>query len=113
MKIAFVGKGGSGKSTMTSLFIRYLQAKAERDVLAIDADHLVGGAVGARGAAHFQHGEHLAADVLIAEGLELRLGVEQDADDGAHARVLDRPAVALSRLRTHVQHCRPFRRRSL
>ena len=38
MKIAFVGKGGSGKSTMTSLFIRYLQLKAKKEVLAIDAD---------------------------------------------------------------------------
>jgi CO dehydrogenase maturation factor len=37
MKIAFVGKGGSGKSTMTSLFIRYLQ-QTKQDVLAIDAD---------------------------------------------------------------------------
>ncbi len=38
MKIAFVGKGGSGKSTMTSLFIRYLQSKQTGSVLAIDAD---------------------------------------------------------------------------
>jgi CO dehydrogenase maturation factor len=38
MKIAFVGKGGSGKSTMTSLFIRYLQWQSEKSVLAIDAD---------------------------------------------------------------------------
>lgn len=38
MKIAFVGKGGSGKSTLTGLFIRYLQAQASRGVLAIDAD---------------------------------------------------------------------------
>lgn len=38
MKIAFVGKGGSGKSTMTSLFIRHLQAQGKRDVMAIDAD---------------------------------------------------------------------------
>lgn len=38
MKIAFVGKGGSGKSTMSSLFVRYLQRQAKRSVLAIDAD---------------------------------------------------------------------------
>lgn len=38
MKIAFVGKGGSGKSTMSSLFVRYLQRQAKRRVLAIDAD---------------------------------------------------------------------------
>lgn len=37
MKIAFVGKGGSGKSTLTALFIRHLQAQG-RSVLAIDAD---------------------------------------------------------------------------
>lgn len=38
MKIAFVGKGGSGKSTLSSLFIRFLEEKADRDILAIDAD---------------------------------------------------------------------------
>ncbi len=37
MKIAFVGKGGSGKSTMSSLFINYLQ-KNGRSVIAVDAD---------------------------------------------------------------------------
>lgn len=37
MKIAFVGKGGSGKSTMTALFIRHLQ-ESGRPVMAIDAD---------------------------------------------------------------------------
>lgn len=37
MKIAFVGKGGSGKSTLTALFIRYLQ-NIGRNILAIDAD---------------------------------------------------------------------------
>jgi CO dehydrogenase maturation factor len=37
VKIAFVGKGGSGKTTLSSLFVRYL---VDRDlpVLAIDAD---------------------------------------------------------------------------
>ncbi|MBX9691991.1 MAG: ATP-binding protein [Cyanobacteria bacterium] len=38
MKIAFVGKGGSGKSTLTSLFIRFLENKKDRDILAVDAD---------------------------------------------------------------------------
>lgn len=38
MKIAFVGKGGSGKSTLSSLFVRYLQQVRKRNVLAIDAD---------------------------------------------------------------------------
>jgi len=37
MKIAFVGKGGSGKTTLSSLFIRHLAA-ARVPVLAIDAD---------------------------------------------------------------------------
>lgn len=41
MKIAFVGKGGSGKTTLAALFARYLTAGAAADraaVLAIDAD---------------------------------------------------------------------------
>ncbi|MGV9297964.1 ATP-binding protein [Amycolatopsis sp. NPDC003676] len=37
MKIAFVGKGGSGKTTLSSLFVSYL-AGAAKPVLAIDAD---------------------------------------------------------------------------
>ncbi|MGW1989702.1 ATP-binding protein [Embleya sp. NPDC001921] len=37
MKIAFVGKGGSGKTTLSSLFIRHL-ATTGRSVVAVDAD---------------------------------------------------------------------------
>src|SRR4051794_595649 len=37
MKVAFVGKGGSGKTTLSSLFIRHL-AVAGAPVVAIDAD---------------------------------------------------------------------------
>ncbi|MCX4097106.1 ATP-binding protein [Nocardia sp. alder85J] len=37
MKIAFVGKGGSGKTTLSSLFVRHLVAQG-LPVLAIDAD---------------------------------------------------------------------------
>ncbi|HEX4249904.1 MAG TPA: ATP-binding protein [Pseudonocardia sp.] len=37
MRIAFVGKGGSGKTTLAALFTRYL-AELGRPVLAIDAD---------------------------------------------------------------------------
>ncbi|MCA9802778.1 MAG: ATP-binding protein [Cyanobacteria bacterium HKST-UBA02] len=38
MKVAFVGKGGSGKSTLSALFIKHLERQARADVLAIDAD---------------------------------------------------------------------------
>jgi CO dehydrogenase maturation factor len=37
MRIAFVGKGGSGKSTVASLFVRHLRS-THQPVLAIDAD---------------------------------------------------------------------------
>lgn len=37
MKVAFVGKGGSGKTTLSSLFIRHLAAEG-LPVIAIDAD---------------------------------------------------------------------------
>ncbi|MFC5803258.1 ATP-binding protein [Streptomyces formicae] len=37
MKIAFVGKGGSGKTTLSSLFIRHLAAQRAH-VVAVDAD---------------------------------------------------------------------------
>ncbi|MGH3899520.1 MAG: AAA family ATPase [Pseudonocardiaceae bacterium] len=37
MRIAFVGKGGSGKTTLSALFTRYL-AELGRPVLAVDAD---------------------------------------------------------------------------
>ncbi|MGQ4727017.1 ATP-binding protein [Streptomyces sp. Ju416(a)] len=37
MKIAFVGKGGSGKTTLSSLFIRHLAAN-EAHVITVDAD---------------------------------------------------------------------------
>lgn len=41
MKIAFVGKGGSGKTTLTGLFIQYL-LKEDKKIIAIDADINVG-----------------------------------------------------------------------
>ena len=37
MRIAFLGKGGSGKTTITTSFIKYLR-KENKEVLAIDAD---------------------------------------------------------------------------
>jgi CO dehydrogenase maturation factor len=61
MKIAFVGKGGSGKTTLSALFCRHLSALG-LPVLAIDADinqHL-GGALGLDdGAIAVPMGEHL------------------------------------------------------
>ncbi|MBC9725078.1 ATP-binding protein [Streptomyces sp. TRM68367] len=63
MKIAFVGKGGSGKTTLSSLFIRHLAA-AGAPVVAVDADinqHL-GAALGldeAEASALPAMGEHL------------------------------------------------------
>jgi CO dehydrogenase maturation factor len=38
VRVAFCGKGGSGKSTISSLFITYLHHKIKDDVLALDAD---------------------------------------------------------------------------
>lgn len=38
MKVAFLGKGGSGKSTMATAFVRNLRVRGIK-VLAIDADH--------------------------------------------------------------------------
>lgn len=37
MRVSFLGKGGSGKTTMSTSFIKYLERK-EKQVLAIDAD---------------------------------------------------------------------------
>jgi CO dehydrogenase maturation factor len=61
MKVAFVGKGGSGKTTLSALFCRHLSALGH-PVLAIDADinqHL-GGALGVDdGVTPAPMGEHL------------------------------------------------------
>lgn len=38
MRIAFVGKGGSGKTTLTSLFIQYLEKNASNNIWLVDAD---------------------------------------------------------------------------
>ena len=38
MKIGFVGKGGSGKSTLSTLFVKYLESQGNK-IIAIDADY--------------------------------------------------------------------------
>lgn len=38
MKVAFVGKGGSGKTTLAALFARHLAAEPATPLLAVDAD---------------------------------------------------------------------------
>ena len=63
MKIAFVGKGGSGKTTLAALLCRYLAARG-RTVLALDADinqNLAEalGATGEQAAALPRLGDHL------------------------------------------------------
>ncbi len=63
MKIAFVGKGGAGKTTLTALFARHLAAQG-RTVLALDADinQNLAAALGAdvdEAALHPTLGEHL------------------------------------------------------
>lgn len=39
MKIAFVGKGGAGKSTLASLFVLYMLESEKKNVLAVDAEY--------------------------------------------------------------------------
>jgi CO dehydrogenase maturation factor len=61
MKIAFVGKGGSGKTTLSALFCRHLAA-LDLPVLAIDADinqHLAGALGFDEGVHAVPMGEHL------------------------------------------------------
>ncbi|QOC92507.1 ATP-binding protein [Micromonospora craniellae] len=78
MKVAFVGKGGSGKTTLTGLYARHLAA-AGRPVLAIDADinqHL---AVALGGPAHATTtmrplGAHLPAIKEFLRGDNPRIG---------------------------------------
>ncbi|MFE9299862.1 ATP-binding protein [Streptomyces sp. NPDC006856] len=77
MKIAFVGKGGSGKTTLSSLFIRHLAAN-EAHVIAVDADinqHL-GAALGL---------DDAEADALPAMGAHLPL--IKDYLRGANPRI--------------------------
>jgi CO dehydrogenase maturation factor len=77
MKIAFVGKGGSGKTTLSSLFIRHLAA-AGAPVLAVDADinqHL-GPALGLD-----------EADAAALPGLGDRLPLIKDYLRGANPRI--------------------------
>ena len=60
MKIAFVGKGGAGKTTLTALFARHLAARGHT-VLALDADinQNLAAALGDEAASQPPLGEHL------------------------------------------------------
>ncbi|GGX74672.1 ATP-binding protein [Streptomyces minutiscleroticus] len=77
MKIAFVGKGGSGKTTLSSLFIRHLAATGA-PVVAVDADinqHL---------------GAALGLDDAVADGLPAmgaRLPLIKDYLRGTNPRI--------------------------
>ncbi|MCX5559463.1 ATP-binding protein [Streptomyces sp. NBC_00038] len=77
MKIAFVGKGGSGKTTLSSLFIRHLAASGA-PVVAVDADinqHL---------------GAALGLEETVAAGLPAmgeRLPLIKDYLRGTNARI--------------------------
>lgn len=77
MKIAFVGKGGSGKTTLSSLFIRHLAASGS-PVVAVDADinqHL---------------GAALGLDEAVAAGLPAmgpRLKLIKDYLRGSNPRI--------------------------
>jgi len=97
VKIAFVGKGGSGKTTMSSLFVRYLAA-AGAPVVAIDADinqHL-GVALGlseAEAAAVPAMGEHLPEIKEHLRGTNPRVSsakaMVKTTPPGAGSRLLD------------------------
>ncbi|MFK4145596.1 ATP-binding protein [Streptomyces sp. NPDC004065] len=77
MKIAFVGKGGSGKTTLSSLFVRHLAASGA-PVVAVDADinqHL-GAALGleeAEAAALPAMGDHLPMIKDLLRGTNPRI----------------------------------------
>ena len=69
MRIAFVGKGGSGKTTVAAAFSRYLAASG-RPVVAVDADinqHLAA-ALGYDGPPP----RALGADLRLAQGAPAR-----------------------------------------
>ncbi|MFC7547789.1 ATP-binding protein [Plantactinospora sp. GCM10030261] len=78
MKVAFVGKGGSGKTTLAALFARQL-AGHQRPVLAIDADinqHLAAALGGPEGVVvpTSPLGEHLPAIKEYLRGDNPRIG---------------------------------------
>ena len=88
MRIAFVGKGGSGKTTTAAVFSRYLAAQG-RPVVAIDADinqHLAV-ALGHDGpaAAAARRRPAVAQGPPARRQPAHRLGRRDDQDDAARA----------------------------
>ena len=74
MKVAFVGKGGAGKTTLAALFARYLAASAAT-VLAVDADinQNLGAALGDDLDAAVPLGAHLDAIKTYLRGDNARI----------------------------------------
>jgi len=73
MKIAFTGKGGVGKTTLASLFIRTL-AKTGKEVLAVDCDPTVNLAR----ALGFSNAEKVTPIVEMQEMINERMGVAEN-----------------------------------
>ncbi|NQT06790.1 MAG: AAA family ATPase [Candidatus Omnitrophica bacterium] len=73
MKIAFAGKGGTGKTTLSALFIRTL-ADEKRDVLAVDCDpdSNLGTALG------FADAHKITPIIEMEELIRKRMGVSED-----------------------------------
>ncbi|BCJ46084.1 hypothetical protein Aiant_67410 [Actinoplanes ianthinogenes] len=119
MKIAFTGKGGSGKSTVATLFVAHLRAAGHR-VLAVDADvnvhlaPLLGVTAHSRGALSHPDNvtalrSHLIGDNTLIGGVQ-RFVATTPPGPGSRPVTLDpgdpvlaAHAVALDE-RTHVMH---------
>ncbi|MFD4596521.1 ATP-binding protein [Streptomyces sp. NPDC058464] len=83
MRVAFVGKGGSGKTTLSALFTRHL-ARSGAPVVAIDGDINQ----------HLAHALGLAEDELFAAPpLSARAGEIKDYLRGTNPRIASREAM--------------------